>query len=310
MHYIQSGIDREEGKRFLRSLSAITRHALASRVSAGSDPGSSNNAVQARQQEDPNQGIESERQFQREELARSHDEHIETRRRRTFATDREEDIEADFGDSSTDEEKDLGRFLPGYDGQTVPTDAIATIPRSIETTEDHTGVYILDPWGYEHFFPTEGKGAAATPFATGKGSQVFATAGKGKPVRNETMHSSIVAYDPALVTAAWKLVLTEAHQRSTKYRRSGSPSSLSRHIQQNYLLTERTLPGTSTGENQAYNPGSSSDAPSVDEMMANTGSSSIADEPPGSSKTPPLVRSDFIDTDAVSYTHLTLPTKA
>ena len=94
--------------------------------------------------------------------------------------------------------------------------------------------------GIRTLLPHRRKGAAATPFATGKGSQVFATAGKGKPVRNETMHSSIVAYDPALVTAAWKLVLTEAHQRSTKYRRSGSPSSLSRHIQQNYLLTERT----------------------------------------------------------------------
>ena len=60
------------------------------------------------------------------------------------------------------------------------------------------------------------------------------------------------------------------------------------------------MPGTSTEENQAYNPGSSSDAPAVDEPMANTGSSSIADEPPGSSKTPPLVRSDFIDTDEES----------
>ena len=290
-----------EGKRSLRSLWAIRRHALASKVSAGRDPGSSNNAVQARQQEDPNQGIESERQFQREELARSHDEHIETRRRRALATDRKEDIEADVGESSTDEEKDLGRFFPlGYDFETVATDATATFPRSIETTEDHTGVYILDPWGYEHFIPTKFKGASATPFATGTGCQVFATAGKGKPVRNETMHSSIFGYDHDLVTAAWKIVLSEAHQRSTKYRRSGSPSSLSRHIQQNYLLTERTLPGTSTGENQAYNPGSSSDAPPVDEMMANTGSSSIADEPPGSSKTPPLVRSDFINTEEES----------
>ena len=60
------------------------------------------------------------------------------------------------------------------------------------------------------------------------------------------------------------------------------------------------MPGTSTEENQDYNPGSSSDAPAVDEPMANTGSSSIADEPPGSSKTPPLVRSDFIDTDEES----------
>ena len=290
-----------EGKRSLRSLWAIRRHALASKVSAGRDPGSSNNAVQARQQEDPNQGIESERQFQREELARSHDEHIETRRRRALATDRKEDIEADVGESSTDEEKDLGRFLPlGYDFETIATDATATFPRSIETTEDHTGVYILDPWGYEHFIPTKFKGASATPFATGTGCQVFANEGKGKRVRNETMHSSIVGYDHDLVTAAWKIVLSEAHQRWTKYRRSGSPSSLSRHIQQNYLLTERTLPGTSTGENQAYNPGSSSDAPSVDEPMANTGSSSIADEPPGSSKTPPLVRSDFINTEEES----------
>ena len=177
IQYIRS-ISREEGKAFLRSLSAVTRHALASRVTAGLSSESSDNAVRTRQQEDPNQSIEAEREYQRIESARLHDELAEIHQKRAelaeansraLATTTQSnptspseanpnpgDIEADFGDSSTDEAENLGRFLPGYDGQPVPDDVVATIPRPVEITKDHTGIYIMCPWGYQHFFPTKG----------------------------------------------------------------------------------------------------------------------------------------------------------
>ena len=227
IQYIRS-ISREEGKAFLRSLSAVTRHALASRVTAGLSSESSDNAVRTRQQEDPNQSIEAEREYQRIESARLHDELAEIHQKRAelaeansraLATTTQSnptspseanpnpgDIEADFGDSSTDEAENLGRFLPGYDGQPVPDDVVATIPRPVEITKDHTGIYIMCPWGYQHFFPTKG------------------------------MHSSIVAYDPDLASSAWKLAAYSSHL--TKYRRSGSTSSLSRHSSAYQLLAK------------------------------------------------------------------------
>ena len=282
-------------------------------------PESNNNTAQARQQEDPNKSIEAEREHQRAELARIHDELIEIRERRAALAEANSstlvmatqvsptppiesnpvprDIEADFGDSSTDEEANPTRFLPGYYGQPIPEDAATVVPRSVQTSEDHTGIYMICPWGYQHFFPTKGKGQAWIPFAKGMDSQAFAKAGKGKPVPiNDTMHSSIVAYDPNLVSSAWKLVAYSPHL--AKYRRSGSATSLSRHLEQNYLRTPRAMAEEATEEEQANNPGSSSDAPStVKEPTNNPGSSSTIEEPAHDATLLPLVRSDFIDAE-------------